>query len=125
MVAPQKTTSRVRTFSREGDVPVNYRETYGIPDERTKQTAAFCDVSRHTGFSPVTIIDENRKTRTMRPDRKILPAHRVPIDRNQSPTCNSTGIYRIDRKIRYTESSLHHRTVKTKRFPVPWAREEV
>jgi hypothetical protein len=77
-------TYRVRTFSRKGDVPSNYRGTYEILDEQTQQVMAYCDVSGHATFSLVSIMDKDNKTWTMKPNRKILPTRWILTRPSQS-----------------------------------------
>jgi hypothetical protein len=75
---------RVRTFSRKGSVPSNYQGTYEIIDEQSQQIMAYCDVSGHATFSIVSIIDEDNKTWTMKPNRKIMPTRWILTDPNKS-----------------------------------------
>lgn len=77
-------TYRVRTFSRKGDLPSNYRGTYEILDEQTQQVMAYCDVSGHATFSLVSIMDEDHKAWTMKPNRKILPTRWILTGPSQS-----------------------------------------
>lgn len=77
-------TYRVRTFSRKGDVPSNYRGTYEILDEQTQQVMAYCDLSGHATFSLVSIMDKDHKTWTMKPNRKILPTRWILTGPSQS-----------------------------------------
>ncbi len=75
---------RLHSFSRKENVPSNYRGSYQLLDEQSQQVMAFCDISGHATFSLVSILDEEHKTWTMRPNRKILPTRWILTDPSAS-----------------------------------------
>lgn len=85
MILPtNQATYRIRKFSRKGAVAKNYRTTCEIVDEHTQDIMAHCDVLGHATFSPVSIIDKDRETWTMNPNRKILPTRWILTGPNRS-----------------------------------------
>ncbi len=77
-------TYRLRKFSRRGDLPENYRGTFELLDDQTRQVMASCDVSGHATFSPVSIIDSEHQAWTMKPNRKIMPTRWILTDPGRS-----------------------------------------
>ena len=76
MSTPQA-IQRLLKSSRREDVPRAYRGTCSLVDEESRQVLASCDLSGQATFATVSILTPDRRTWTMKPNRKIIPLGRL------------------------------------------------
>jgi hypothetical protein len=83
MSTPQA-IQRLLKSSRREDVPRDYRGTCSLVDEESRQVLASCDLSGQATFATVSILTPDRRTWTMKPNRKIMPSRWIVSDPGKS-----------------------------------------
>ncbi|MEN8131606.1 MAG: hypothetical protein ABFS45_15720 [Pseudomonadota bacterium] len=75
---------RIRKSHKKGEKPKKYQCTYEIVDEGTQQVMAICDLIGTASFSTLTIIDNDRQSWIMSPNRRIMPSRWAVADPGQN-----------------------------------------